>query len=979
MDSVSNNNNIFIVDVGSTTTKGLLLEKKGESYFFKALADASTTVEEPFEDVNIGLSGVIEKIEDKSGVRIRNSDGSFSVPFLATSSAGGGLQMLVFGLTRSETGKAVEATAYGAGAVVIGSFTVDDGIMETDKMRMIRELHPDMILMAGGIDGGGLWGVLRQAEILTLASPQPKFMSEEKIPLVYCGNVLARDFVKDILGKHFLVHITDNIRPDLESFNLDPVRSKVHNLFMENVMENAPGYKKIKEEVFKDILPTPSAVELILKKYYSAHSENTFLVDIGGATTDVFSCVEGSVSRTVSANTGMSYSISNILKESGVDTILSRICRISDERTVRDYISNKMLNPEYIPVAGGERFVELGCAAEGIKIARDQHIGMSMEVKAMGYLDKRRRTSFEGTHNPFEEVFNLKGKKDVAFQFSDINRIIGCGGMFTSSKKDEDAVFLLSEGFSPQGITEFYIDRHFRSPHLGLLSTILPDAASELFEKETLEKICTVLSVTGKSEDSGVAIKITDSDSKEKAELKEGEVFYIKKGGSFIFETAKGCSFGNNGSRAEIKTKKGILLDARLNEIRKAPEPLFRALYGEVTDTGFSYSYIKGRNEIYNGEFEITRSLPYKGDIIINPGEKVGIETVIAQNLFNPPKIYMMNIRKLVGLEEKLSNEDIIKGLLVKKGDIIDFDMPVFRHKKRKDPIAVDFLSNISGEVVKIDDYGMIVVKEVQDYSEEPVVIDIASEMNIKPKDIKKYLKRELGDFIQKGQIIAARTTGNSVRDLINQMFDHKTDRHEGMVQTKASHYSVRSNSTGHITAIDTEKGTVTVKYRTKPLILRSFVNGTVSAVHKNISVDIKVNGSYAYCIIGFGGENFGKIAFPYDGKTVTETNEGDVVVFTRPINKRILENARDMKVKGVIAPSVHNIDWVEFCGREIGIAVTGKEDIGFTLMLTEGFGNKEMNSDYQEYFRQNEGKTASLNGRTQIRAGVIRPRVIIS
>ncbi len=979
MNPVLDNEHIFVADIGSTTTKGLLLGKKEGSYFFKALADASTTVEEPFEDVNIGLATVVEKTESISGVKIKNSDGSFAVPFLATSSAGGGLQMLVFGLTRSETGKAVEATAYGAGAVVIGSFTVDDGILEMDKMRMIREIHPDMILMAGGIDGGGIWGVLRQAEILTLASPSPKYMSEEKIPLVYCGNVLARDFVKDILGDHFLLHITDNIRPDLESFNFEPVRSKVHHLFMENVMENAPGYKNIKKEVSGDILPTPSAVELILKKYYSMHQENMLLVDIGGATTDVFSCINGSVSRTVSANTGMSYSISNILKESGIDVLLSRICGICDEGTARDYISNKMLNPEYIPSSGGERFLELACAVEGIKNARDQHIGMSMEVKAMGYLDKRRRSSFEGTHNPFEEVFNLKGKKDVAFQFSDINRIIGCGGMFTSATREEDAVFMLSEGFAPHGITELYIDKYFKSPHLGLLSNFLPDAASVLFEKETLKKICTVFSVTGKSEENGLAIKITDSESKESAVLKEGEVFYIKKGGRFKFETAKGCSFGNNGTAAEIDTQDGILLDARPNEQRKYPEPLFKALYGEPSETSFSYSYIKGRNEIFTGDFEITRSLPYKGDVVVNAGENVGIESVIAQNLFNPPKIYMMNIRKLVGLEEKLSNEDILKGLLVKKGDRIDFDMPVFRHKKRKDPVAVDYLSNISGEIVKIDDYGMIVVKEIQDYSEEPVVIDIAKEMDIKPKEIKKYIKREIGDFVQKGQIIAGRTTGNSVKDLINHMFDHKSEKHEGMAQIKGRHYSVRSHSTGHITGIDTEKGTVTVQYRTNPLILKSFVNGAVSKVHKDISVDIKVNGSYAYCIIGFGGENFGKISFPFDGMTITERNEGDVVVFTRPVNKQILENAKELKVKGIIAPSVHNKDWVEFCGREIGVAVTGKEDIGFTLMLTEGFGEKDMNDEYRKFFRQNEGKIASLNGRTQIRAGVIRPRVIIS
>jgi len=267
MINLKDQKHILIVDIGSTTTKGLLLEKEGSNYFFRSISNAPTTVERPYEDVNIGIERVILDIEKKSGLKIYDNDKKLMIPFLATSSAGGGLQMIVFGLTKAETGKAVEATAYGAGAIITGSFTVDDGVLEMDKMRMIREIHPDMILMAGGIDGGGIWGTLRQAEILTLAEPRSKFMPEEQIPLVFCGNIEAREFVKDILGDHFHIHVTDNIRPNLEEFNFEPVRDKVHQLFMENVMENAPGYKQVKKYVVKDILPTPAGVELILKKY----------------------------------------------------------------------------------------------------------------------------------------------------------------------------------------------------------------------------------------------------------------------------------------------------------------------------------------------------------------------------------------------------------------------------------------------------------------------------------------------------------------------------------------------------------------------------------------------------------------------------------------------------------------------------------------------------------------------------------------
>jgi hypothetical protein len=145
------------------------------------------------------------------------------------------------------------------------------------------------------------------------------------------------------------------------------------------------------------------------------------------------------------------------------------------------------------------------------------------------------------------------------------------------------------------------------------------------------------------------------------------------------------------------------------------------------------------------------------------------------------------------------------------------------------------------------------------------------------------------------------------------------------------------------------------------------------------MSADIKVKGSYAYCIIGFGGENFGVLSFADKDFGITERHSGTITVFTTPVSKQILETARDLKLKGIIAPSISNKDWVDFYGKEIGVAVTGKEDIGFTLMLTEGFGSAKMNENYIEYFKKHEGRTASVNGRTQIRAGVIRPRVIIS
>ena len=973
---------LLIVDIGSTTTKGLLLENKEGKFIFNSQFDAPTTVEKPFEDVNVGLEKVILSLEEKSSVKIYDTEKKIQIPFLATSSAGGGLQVLLFGLTKSDTGKAVEASAYGAGAVIMETFTVDDKVPEMDKMRMIRELHPDMILIAGGIDGGGIWGILRQAEILSLSEPRSKFMPEEKIPLVFCGNVMAREFIKQMLGDSFIVHTTENVRPNLEKFNPQPVREKVHQLFMENVMENAPGYKTVTKQVSENILPTPSGVQLMINSYSRKHNENMILVDIGGATTDVFSSIKSELHRTVSANIGMSYSISNILKEAGIDRILFNINNIIDENDVRNYIANKMLNPAYVPQSQEERYVELSCAIEGVKYSWSQHKKMNTEVHHIGFLERRRKRLFYGDLRCFEEALNFNTNKEVFFQNSDIDLLIGAGGVISSAKNDEDIVFILNEGFLPSGVTELAVDRHFKSPHLGILTKLNEDQALDLFENETLDKICTVIAPFGNIKSEKNVLICKDLREDKEFMIKAGYVVYLQSGGNFSIKTEKNISLGLESDEYNINTSSPILIDCRNRGENMIKNSIFKALYRSDDKREMTSNVIIGRNNIVKGKFTIQRSLPYKGEILSNIGTRVQIDTIVGQNLFNPPKIYMIDIRRLVGFDKKLTKEDIKKGLMIKEGDIVDYDQPVYELLKGNQLIPVSYRSNARGEVVKIDDFGMIVLKEIQDYGDKPIKINIAKALNVKPNSINRYLNFSLNNFILKRQILANKVTGNSKKDMmgmISSMFQSSDKRKEddAGIFPEAEYKSVKSPSTGFITDIDRETGEITIQYKSKPYLMHSFVNGIVMKVEEGLSVNIEVEGASADCVIGFGGENHGELKNA--DVMIDNTFENKIAVFFQPISLDTQNLARTHNVKGIIAPSLDNKNWVDFYGEEIGVALTGKERIDFTLLLTEGFGKVRMNNDYVEFFKEMQGKVASVNGRTQIRAGVIRPQVIVS
>ena len=943
---------ILVTDVGSTTTKALLIARKGERYHFAGELEVPTTVEKPTEDVKIGVLEAVKGVEQKTGTRLLKA-GKISVPYVTTSSAGGGLQILVFGLSAVETGRAAEMTAYGAGGVILRTFTIDDQIPAVDKMRLIRELHPDLILMAGGIDGGAIAGVVRLAELLSLADPEPKFRLSERIPLVFCGNVDARGFVRNVLEQNFELFITPNIRPSMTELATEPAKRKVHELFMENVMERAPGYAGLKNWVATDIMPTPAGVENILRLYGGQAKQNVVMVDMGGATTDIFSNVSGEYRRTVAANIGMSYSISNTMAEAGVNSIMRHLPEGFAETEVRDYISNKMLNPTYVPQHACERVVEQSTAIEGINWAWAQHLEMNFKISRIGRLDKRR---LRKDVNKFEEVFYLNEEK--YFQLSDIDLIIGAGGVLSHADRAEEVLWMLAEGFKPSGITKLAVDRGFKSPHLGVLAKLDEATALELFKSQCLEEIGYIVAPVGKLHPKRLALTIKDARGHKAYALKGGELLYLPQGGELEILLEKGLCIRNNLERFELKTSLPVLFDCRGRDEPLLGVPLSKSGIKVFLppEEGFKTQVRKAIPEISAGEYRIERRLPYEGEIFVKKGEEVKPDDVIGENRFGPPKLYIIDIQRLIGYDKKLDEKAFLAGVMVKVGDQVRTGQKIFKAKSAG-AWGIPFYcqSPVRGRVTQIEASGkMIIMREIQDYDGKPHVVDVAKKLDIKPGHIKAYVKFQEGDFVEADRFLAQKATTEGFR-------------------------IVKPPATGTLKKIDTKKGTVTIQYEIEPIGLRSFVKGKVSKIKENLAAEITGSGTMLYGIIGFGGESSGKIALLRNTNDLNYSHKERIVVAFKPIDEGFLRRAAEFDVAGIVAPSIHNEDWVRFWGEEIGVALTGDEQIPFVLILTEGFGEYEMNDSYRRFFESAQGKLTSLSGRTQIRAGVTRPTVIVS
>ncbi|MEL1223177.1 MAG: glutamate mutase L [Candidatus Neomarinimicrobiota bacterium] len=568
---------ILATDCGSTTTKAILIELVENEYRLTYRGEAPTTVEAPFEDVTRGVLNAVMEIEELSNRKIINKDKIISPSkndngvdiYISTSSAGGGLQMMVAGVVKTMSGESAERAALGAGSIVMDIIASNDGRLPHEKIKRIRELRPDMILLSGGIDGGTVSHVVELAEILAAANPQPRLGQDYKLPVIYAGNKDAKDKIENTLGEKVDLDLVDNIRPVLEQENLEPSRDKIHDLFMEHVMQQAPGYKKLMSWTDAPIMPTPGAVGSLIEMIAEKENITVVGVDIGGATTDIFSVFQGKFNRTVSANLGMSYSICNVLAESGLDNVLRWVPFDIDRKELTNRIGNKMIRPTTVPQSLEELFIEQSIAREALRLSFKQHKEFAVGLKG---IQKERTIS---------DAFDQTTSGESLVNMMDLDLLVGSGGVLSHAPRREQSAKMLIDAFMPEGITQLAVDSIFMMPQLGVLAHVdkkefsedARKAALEVFHKDCLIRLGTCITPIGKAKPGevilNVVLKLSDGTTKEK-ELINGEIVRLEapyEPIQAVLKPSKNMDIGG-GKGQEIETNifggtVGLIFDGR--------------------------------------------------------------------------------------------------------------------------------------------------------------------------------------------------------------------------------------------------------------------------------------------------------------------------------------------------------------------------------------------------------------------------------
>jgi uncharacterized protein (TIGR01319 family) len=432
---------VLTIEVGSTITKvnGFLLDG-ADGFRHAAQGFAPTSVARG--DVGIGVAEAVKDLESRAG--------SIGTPeTFVNSSAAGGLRMTVHGLTRSMTARAAFEGSMGAGALVklVTAGPLDDGELEE-----IREIDPNMVLLAGGVDFGEKGIVIRNAERLASMGL--------KVPVVYAGNSAVRRTVVRIFqeaGVELL--LADNVFPDVDVLNIEPLRRQIHELFGRHIV-HAPGMAKFAELTRWGILPTPGAV-LRGAELFAEAMGDCLVLDVGGATTDVHSVTDGSLEfaaklvepeprakRTVEGDLGVFVNAGNIIEQYGDGSWKERAAEL-----------------QALPATDRERELTRWLCARAVEVGVRRHAGVLSDL----YTPSGRRQI-------------VKGKDLTAVKW-----VVATGGALTRVEGGDECLRAVCTGpgkhLLPSPEARILIDRDYLFSALGTLAQAYPDQVRTTFQR----------------------------------------------------------------------------------------------------------------------------------------------------------------------------------------------------------------------------------------------------------------------------------------------------------------------------------------------------------------------------------------------------------------------------------------------------------------------------------------------------------------
>jgi hypothetical protein len=569
MTSLVTSDSLLAIDIGTIKTRALLFDVINGRYRFVAAGSAITTIGDPFLDAGEGVRMAINRLEELTGRVILGSgdnlltptrqDGSGVDSFVLTMSAGPPLKVVAVGLLEEvslESARHLAETIY---SNIVGKLSLNDRRKQENRIDTILKLRPDLIIMAGGIEGGASGSIRKLLEAIGLSN---FLLPKDQRPLVlYAGNQSMQNEVKDSLEAVSDLYFSPNIRPSWEVEQLAPAQQQLTEIFRKIRSKQILSIRELDGWAHGRMLPTAVAFERVIRflsKIYDP-AKGVFGIDIGASSTTIATAFTGKSSLGVYPQFGLGSTLPNLLRFVSVEDIHHWLSEDVTVETIRDYIYNKSGFPASLPATVEELAIEHAITRQI----------MQLSVKRIS--------------RSFPKTVARSGAGILPW----FEPVMATGSVLTKAPTHGQSMLMLLDGLQPAGVSTILLDQNNLVSALGGAADVNPLLAVQVLGSNTMLNLGAVIAPVGTTRIGTpiLSIKITYEDGREaNADVKYGslEVLSLPMGASATLRLQPlhrfdvGMGPGRGGRLQVVGGSLGVVIDARGRPIQLSPDPVRR-------------------------------------------------------------------------------------------------------------------------------------------------------------------------------------------------------------------------------------------------------------------------------------------------------------------------------------------------------------------------------------------------------------------
>jgi uncharacterized protein (TIGR01319 family) len=565
--SIVSADSLLAIDIGTITTRASLFDVVSGRYRFLAQGTSVTTVGAPFKNAGEGVHRAIDQLQETTGWKLvrddeslitpRGSDGSGVDIVALTFSAGPPLRVVAIGLLEDislESARRLAMTTY---TEVVETLSLNDHRKQDQRIDAIIRARPDVIVVAGGTEGGANQSVLRLVEAVEMASsllPGPG-----RPHLLYAGNRQIRKQVQNAVGEMLPLHLAPNVRATLESEQLDAAQLALARILRQIQMERIPGIQEVDSWAGGRLLPTATAfgrVIRFLSKVYDP-AKGVLGIEVGAAATTLAAAFTGQLTSGVYTQLGLGSGIVGLLEHSSVAQISRWLPMELSDSAILNYIYNKAAYPASIPATEEELHLEQALARQAIRCAVKQ---LSPGLP-------------QNTGRPGPDLLPW------------FEPIMASGSVLNNAPSAGHSLLMLLDGLQPTGVTTIILDENNLAAALGAAAEVNPMLAVQILESNTFVNLGTVISPVGNVRWGTPVLRVHisyEDGGESNHEIKAGTIEAIPlalgKSADLRLQPLQRCDIGMGGAGRGGRLRVvggglGVVIDARGRPIEFHPDP----------------------------------------------------------------------------------------------------------------------------------------------------------------------------------------------------------------------------------------------------------------------------------------------------------------------------------------------------------------------------------------------------------------------